>query len=286
MTGAVLWTRSLPRGELNDRPAVDNHGTVYVIFGSAEKTHYSSSSSPSSSSSYADVAAAAAGDGDNVPPALTFHAVDAETGAVRWSNNVSGAYSSPVAAGGVVYVATGEGALAAVNASNGHLKWSVPGVTNTWAGPAVDGGLAFGVTESGTLTAVDASTGESRWQRSFEGYNPLTPVAAGSKVYVAGALDTLYAFDAATGATAWNASHLCSNHLWSVPAVADGAVYVGSDADSTLHVMNAVTGAPMWNFSAVDAVRSPVVANGTVFFGTNSVMSPGSPEQMYALLAP
>ena len=160
MTGAVLWTRSLPPGELNDRPAVDNHGTVYVIFGSAVKTHYSSSSSPSSSASSVAVAAAAAGDGDNVPPALTFHAVDAETGAVRWSNNVSGAYSSPVAAGGVVYVATGEGALAAVNASNGHLKWSVPGVTNTWAGPAVDGGLAFGVTESGTLTAVDASTGD------------------------------------------------------------------------------------------------------------------------------
>ena len=75
-TGAVRWTRTFPSGELNDRPTVDDNGTVYIIFSSDEAGH--------------DVT-----DG-GVSPALTFHAVNAETGAVRWSSNISGAYVAPV----------------------------------------------------------------------------------------------------------------------------------------------------------------------------------------------
>ena len=90
------------------------------------------------------------------------------------------------------------------------------------------------------------------------------PAVADETLYLAGAFDTLYvvdytavmesqltvgapnrpsssryAFNTKTGALKWNATRLCTGHLWSTPAVADGTVYVGAD-DGHLQALDAV----------------------------------------------
>lgn len=122
------------------------------------------------------------------------------------------------------------------------------------------------------------------WNASASGYNALGPVVGEGKVFVSGAMDTLYAFHAKTGKLAWAAGNLAANHLWSVPAVANGTVYVGSDEDAILHALDAATGKHSWVFHAEDAVRTPVVSDGMIFFGANSPFGPGSASQFYALL--
>jgi hypothetical protein len=60
-------------------------------------------------------------------------------------------------------------------------------------------------------------------------------------------------------------SYLAGNAVYSSPAVADGAIYVGSD-DGNVDALNAGTGALVWQFATAGAVTSsPAVANGMVF---------------------
>ena len=65
--------------------------------------------------------------------------------------------------------------------------------------------------------------------------------------------------------------------------------YVGSDTwsdtDAQLHALDAATGAVRWTFEHADgSVRSPVVTNGTVFFGTK-IQPEDSTGSLYALVA-
>lgn len=46
-----------------------------------------------------------------------------------------------------------------------------------------------------------------------------------------------------------------------------------------------MTGKRLWNFTAPTSVRSPAVYDGMVYFGINLQMSPGSEDQLFALLA-
>lgn len=90
-----------------------------------------------------------------------------------------------------------------------------------------------------------------------------------------------YAFNIMTGKAVWNTT-LGFGHLWSFPYVDAGKVYIGSD-DGHLFVLDATTGKQAWNFTAPESVRAAVVSNGLVYFGTNSHMSPGSEDQLFAL---
>ena len=99
-------------------------------------------------------AAAAADDsGSGSGTALVFlalsgstHAVDAASGAVRWSNATLGCSATGAAAGdGAVFVASsrGEGALVALEAGTGAHRWTARSSASEWARPvvaALDGG--------------------------------------------------------------------------------------------------------------------------------------------------
>src|ERR1017187_6945305 len=64
----------------------------------------------------------------------------------------------------------------------------------------------------------------------------------------------------------------------SSPAVANGAVYVGS-LDNNVYALNAATGAKLWQFTTGNSVwSSPAVANGVVYVGSFD-------NNVYALLA-
>jgi hypothetical protein len=74
-----------------------------------------------------------------------------------------------------------------------------------------------------------------------------------------------------TGALLW--SYTANGSVESSPAMANGAVYVGSD-DGNVYALNATTGALLWSTNIGGPLSSsPAVANGVVYLGSGDVNS-------------
>lgn len=149
----------------------------------------------------------------------------------RWRLEVGTGHSSPILAGGVIYLLSREGddeVARAVRLADGEVLWrrsyAAPYRMNSAATahgkgpkatPALAGGRlhTFGI--SGILSAFDAESGELVWQQSFaERYDTTSPLYGASAsplvdggrvvVHVGGHHDgALAAFDAATGEVRW-----------------------------------------------------------------------------------
>ncbi|MGC1297594.1 MAG: PQQ-binding-like beta-propeller repeat protein, partial [Alloacidobacterium sp.] len=84
-------------------------------------------------------------------------------------------------------------------------------------------------------------------------------------------------------------SYTTGGQVSSSPAVANGAVYVGSQ-DGNVYALNASTGAKLWSFATATGNQvssSPAVANGVVYFGSDDPQywSIGIDSSVYALNA-
>jgi outer membrane protein assembly factor BamB len=239
----------------------------------------------------------------------TFHANNARTGAypgpgprqlggTKWIFRAGAPIvTSPAVTGGVVYIASLNGYLYAVDQETGAEKWKFKSRMPIASSPAVDGGTVFFVSSAGALAAIDAATGEPRWafateyERKFEaknlhGYPPpaqtipdtwdlftSSPAVADGRVYFGSGDGNVYAVDAKTGVLQWKFP--TKDVVHASPAVVEGTVYIGS-WDSYFYAIDASTGQLRWSFhSGEDPVihnqvgfqSSPAVVDGTVYVG-------------------
>jgi eukaryotic-like serine/threonine-protein kinase len=239
----------------------------------------------------------------------TFHGNVARTGAyesagpakfngVRWSFKAGGPIvTSPAIADGVVYVASLDGHLYAIDQDTGKEKWTFKSSRPIASSPAVDRGTLYFVSNVGALVALDVATGQPKWvfaaeyERKFEakglhGYpSPAqtipdawdiftsSPAVAGGKVYFGGGDGGVYAVDAATGLLQWKFS--TKDVVHASPAIAGNTVFIGS-WDSYLYALDADTGLLKWSFKSgedpathnqVGFQSSPAVVDGTVYVG-------------------
>ena len=176
-------------------------------------------------------------------------ALDAATGAVRWSFRPRVVVSGPR-----------------------HLDFGWSGV------PAVAGGRLYVVGARGwtghhrvLLDAFDARTGKRRWQAGV-GESPNSPVSgpaiANGVVYYGSGGRELFAFRAATGKRLWRVSLGGSGGGVSSPAVANGVVYVGTGA--SLVAVDARTGRRLWSAETNgDTTGSPPVVAGGALYALN-----------------
>jgi len=245
-------------------------------------------------------------------PALaqaTFHGNPARTGVydgpgpstlrgVKWAFHTDGAIvTSPVVAGGVVYIAGMDGYLHAVNEATGEEKWKFKSSRPIASSVAVDAGSVYFVSSAGALAALDAETGDPRWvfaveyERKFEAKNlhgypspaqtipdawdlfTSSPALVEGTVYFGAGDGGVYAVDAATGVLQWKFQ--TGGVVHASPAVAGGMVYIGS-WDSRLYAIEAATGRLVWSFQAgLDPAvhnqegfqSSPAVVDGVVYVG-------------------
>lgn len=111
--------------------------------------------------------------------------------------------SSPVASAGMVFVASTDGYLYAVNATNGAKIWDF------WIGtdvnsPTVAHGKIFITSKSGTVHAINMYTGVEAWNKSLgeeAGFG--APLIVGSRVFVNGN-QTVFSFNEAVGVSLYN----------------------------------------------------------------------------------
>ncbi len=239
----------------------------------------------------------------------TFHGNIARTGvyegngprqsaSLKWVFKTGGPIvASPVVADGVVYIASLDGRLYAVDRQTGKERWTFVSKMPIASSPAVASGTLYFVSSVGALAAIDVATGKPKWvfaaeyERRFEAKNlhgypsaaqtipdawdlfTSSPAVANGKVYFGSGDGNVYAVDAATGVLQWKLATRDVVHA--SPAVADGVVYIGS-WDSRLYAIDAETGQERWIFAAgedqaihnqVGFQSSAAVADGTVYVG-------------------
>src|SRR5579864_526909 len=223
------------------------------------------------------------------PPTLT---------AVKWRFHTRGkVMSSPVIAGGVVYIGSFDGRVYAVRAIDGSMKWSFATKGPVNSSPAVVDGLVYFASLDGNVYAVDTNDGRERWHFKTKGEQRFTapgihgiiprtqlmpdpfdvlmssPAVADGVVYIGSGDHYVYALDAKTGAQRW--AFETGNVVHASPAVSDGTVYIGS-WDRYFYALDARTGAVRWKFATGDdrqiynqvgIASSAAVSGDTVYFG-------------------
>jgi len=111
--------------------------------------------------------------------------------------------SSPVAAAGMVFVASTDGYVYAINATTGTKIWAF------WIGtdinsPTVANGKVFITSTSGTVYAIDMHTGSQVWSQPLgeeAGFG--APLIVGSRLFVNGN-QTVFVFNEAVGVSLYN----------------------------------------------------------------------------------
>ena len=215
-----------------------------------------------------------------------FYALDAHSGAQRWRfktgsdpdiGNQVGIQSSAVVANGLVYFGCRDSHLYALDAASGAQRW-VFATGTSWvvSSPAVrDGVVYFGTSDTAMVHAVDAATGAPRFALNFNHWPFFSsPTLAGDYLYIGSHSGKLIAISLKDQKVAWTVLTDGARKNAAALTNAKGAPdYEAVYGDFFYDDM--VSGAQrMFSLGAV--VSSPVVADGTVYFG-------GWDGQLYAV---
>jgi outer membrane protein assembly factor BamB len=115
--------------------------------------------------------------------------------------------STPLLDNGVIYVGGGP-ALYALDAATGQVKWVRPHMEFVQSSPVIAGGNLYVGADDGYFYALDPKTGGTRWQfQTGHNVYSTAAAVGGGKVYFGGGPfnPNLYAVDGATGKVVWQA---------------------------------------------------------------------------------
>ncbi|GGN93249.1 PQQ-binding-like beta-propeller repeat protein [Haloarcula pellucida] len=272
-TGEMVWNRTaLPK--VRSTPSVGND-RVYVT-----------GTGPIYDRQHPEEASAVGG-----RPGGTF-AMNATTGEMEWSRNVSG--QGQVLGEDRLYVNTGR--AVALNATTGETVWDGPEDVRPTHLALSNGTLVL--TEASrnvSVVALNATTGTVEWNAtldtSAESADPSGLAIDDGTVYVSDGEDTLGALSLADGAVEWRRDYGQSGEQsgLTAPAVQNGTVYVSETlGHSAVYAHDAETGATEWQFDPAGAAfAAPTVANGTVYVPAKQELASGdrTSEGVYALNA-
>ena len=170
----------------------------------------------------------------------------APSGVLKWRYEADGPiYASPAVVNGVVYLATGAGTIAAIDAETGAEVWavSVEGPLNS--SPAIAGNLLFIGRFDGVVEARDVGTGDPRWEFITGDRVLSSPAVHQGVVYIGSGDGNLYSIDAGTGRERW--TYDTGGWISSSPAIFDNVVAIVS-FDGLLHVVDRRTGKKRLDF--------------------------------------
>ncbi len=214
-------------------------------------------------------------------------AMDVATGAERWVQKLeSAATGAPTVREGIVYVTSRDSRAWAINASDGRIKWQLPGsptpsVMVGGTAPAVADKFAVFPFGSGELIAAFRQGGVRTWAssvsgkrrgRAYAGITDITgdPVINGNVVYAGSQSGRIVALDMASGERIWTAKEGAYSPVWPT----GGSVFLVSD-EAKLVRLDDATGETIWSVEmpyytkdkprrrkAVFAHYGPVLAGG------------------------
>ena len=207
---------------------------------------------------------------------------DAATGHELWRTDMAPTESSPLVANGIVYVGGWDGRVYALDARTGAVRWSTPlgsQITSSasWVDATATGSTPAIVigTNDGSVVELDAATGAIRWRaRSNERlgsgreYFYATPTVAYGRVFIGNTDGWMYAFGARTGNLIW--ARPAGTYVYTSAVAADQVIYIGT-YDGYVIAFDAATGRENWRVSVPGAVHgAPTLMAGLLYFSTCS----------------
>ncbi len=194
--------------------------------------------------------------------------------------------SSPVVAGGVVYVGSDDGNLYAIDFAAGTKLWSFKVDSPIQAAPLVLGGAVYfgslghsssGEEHGGSIYALDAKTGTGYWR-----YNAGGKIQGGvnfhhdpksGKTYVLADSyenNTLHCVDSLTGKQAWR--YQAAMYINGAPAIADGKALFGG-CDAMIHVVSLADGTRAAGLDGGAYIASSAATDGKqVYLGNHEML--------------
>lgn len=178
---------------------------------------------------------------------------------------------------GRVFVTSGFGFVAALDAITGEEQWRVETSAPVRTPPTAHRGLVFFTTNTNEFMALDQATGENRWTfQSFEEtarfLSSASPAAAGDLVVAPFSSGELVAFIADTGRAMWEETLARQSRLTALsslndiagsPVIDRGLVFVVSHG-GRLAAIDIRSGRPVWE-TTVASLQMPWVAGDYVF---------------------
>lgn len=169
--------------------------------------------------------------------ALGASPVRAWTVAIAGSTKQVRLAAAPVVAGGRVYVMGTDATIRAIDAATGAVAWSTQ-LTDAGGndrslfggGVSVEGDRVYATNGVGDAAALETATGKVVWKKRPGGPLRGAPTVSNGNIYVVSQDNQLFALNAATGDTVWNeAGTLEAAGVFGVaaPAAAQGTVVAG-----------------------------------------------------------
>ncbi len=184
-------------------------------------------------------------------------------------------YSNPVVtSNGLVCVATSDGSVYALRASDGLGVWTynLQASIISMFGIAASNNLVFVSTSDHNVSAINAQTGHLLW--TFRAGDAVSyPIAANGKVYFSSSDKYVYALDESTGAVSWSFLLDAKPSTMFNLGLTNGMVCL-CDPNGKVYGINALNGHEVWNY--IDNEKPGFVrAGNTEFYTVKMVSLPG-----------
>jgi outer membrane protein assembly factor BamB len=211
----------------------------------------------------------------------TFHALDLETGATRWSFKAEAAGFPSAAAVSLdpalplVVVGDDTGVVRCFDRATGKVVWEYETDGEISGGPTIlpvaDGTTARVLvgSQDASLACLALADGAVAWKHSIADQIRCSPTVVEGHVLIAGCDGKLHVIDAATGTE--TAAVPIDGPTGTTPAAAEGRVYFGTEG-GTFFGIDVRAGAVAWKMAPAvngQAYRSSAaIADGIVIVGT------------------
>ncbi len=212
-----------------------------------------------------------------------IRAFDAKTGAAIWRRalTVGGENTAPAFGGGLaldgdtLYVATGLGTCAALDAESGKVRWRYNTGRPFRSAPIAGSGLIFFMSHDNRMAARDAETGLEVWHHQGIAeqtilLNAASPAIAGNLLIAPYSSGEIFALRVESGAFIWSSSlrrsqaALIAEVANQASPVVQGDHIIATGSSGHITAFAQRNGQPVWSQNVASASR-PAVAGNYVF---------------------
>ncbi len=174
----------------------------------------------------------------------------------------------------------GAGTVYALRISDGTVAWRAPLTSGITSGPLTDGTL-YVTTADGAIQAIQASDGALQWRRQVAANGvPLSTLASnGSTLFVGDGQGIVHALRARDGATQWTRDFpyvgtVEPGQMVYTPSMANGALYLTSVYSPNVYALSPSDGSTLWSHDTLgyNPGQPPVVIQPTMYV----IVGPGS----------